>query len=321
MVDYRCSHRINSFFIDWLVLEKILVIAGPTASGKTDVSIKLAARFNGEIIGVDSRQIYKSIPIGTAQPSKDQLKTIPHHLIAVKELGDAISAGEYAKLVDEKIQLILDKNKTAILCGGTGLYFKTLFEGIFLGSETNLDIRNRLEKEYDKNKEELYNKLQLIDPNYVLKVHINNKKRLVRALELYELTGKSMTENFSLNNKKSNFYNNFFTIYLKMSRKTLHERISKRTIFMVENGLVEEVKSVLDNNYNIEHLDYIGFDEIVFYLNNKISLDEAVEKIVIRTRQYAKRQLKWFDIQDFDLIINADDINSNDIVDKVTQIY
>ena len=319
MVDYRRSRRIDSFFIDWLVLEKILVIAGPTASGKTDVSIKLAAKFNGEIIGVDSRQIYKSIPIGTAQPSKDQLKTIPHHLIAVKELGDAISAGEYAKLVDEKIQLILDKNKTAILCGGTGLYFKTLFEGIFLGSETNLDIRNRLEKEYDKNKEELYNKLQLIDPNYVLKVHINNKKRLVRALELYELTGKSMTENFSLNNKKSNFYNNFFTIYLKMSRKTLHERISKRTIFMVENGLVEEVKSVLDNNYNIEHLDYIGFNEIVFYLNNKISLDEAVEKIVIRTRQYAKRQLKWFDIQD--LIINADDINSNDIVDKVAQIY
>ena len=319
MVDYRRSRRIDSFFIDWLVLEKILVIAGPTASGKTDVSIKLAAKFNGEIIGVDSRQIYKSIPIGTAQPSKDQLKTIPHHLIAVKELGDAISAGEYAKLVDEKIQLILDKNKTAILCGGTGLYFKTLFEGIFLGSETNLDIRNRLEKEYDKNKEELYNKLQLIDPNYVLKVHINNKKRLVRALELYELTGKSMTENFSLNNKKSNFYNNFFTIYLKMSRKTLHERISKRTIFMVENGLVEEVKSVLDNNYNIEHLDYIGFNEIVFYLNNKISLDEAVEKIIIRTRQYAKRQLKWFDIQD--LIINADDINSNDIVDKVAQIY
>ena len=304
MVDYRCSHRIDSFFIDWLVLEKILVIAGPTASGKTDVSIKLAARFNGEIIGVDSRQIYKSIPIGTAQPSKDQLQT-----------------GEYAKLVDEKIQLILDKNKTAILCGGTGLYFKTLFEGIFLGSETNLDIRNRLEKEYDKNKEELYNKFQLIDPTYALKIHINNKKRLVRALELYELTGKSMTENFSLNNKKSNFYNNFFTIYLKMSRKTLHERISKRTIFMVENGLVEEVKSVLDNNYNIEHLDYIGFDEIVFYLNNKISLDEAVEKIVIRTRQYAKRQLKWFDIQDFDLIINADDINSNDIVDKVAQIY
>ena len=130
-----------------------------------------------------------------------------------------------------------------------------------------------------------------------------------------------MTENFSLNNKKSEFYNKFFTIYLKMSRKTLHERILKRTIFMVENGLIEEVKSVLDNNYDIEHLDYIGFDEIISYLSNKISLDEAVEKIVIRTRQYAKRQLKWFDIQDFDLIINADNTNSNDIVDKVAQIY
>ena len=303
------------------MLEKILTIAGPTASGKTDASIQLAERFNGEIIGVDSRQIYKSIPIGTAQPSKDQLKTIPHHLIAVKELGETISAGEYAKLVDKKIQLILDKNKTAILCGGTGLYFKTLFEGIFSGSETNLDIRNRLDKEYDNNKEEIYSKLQLIDPDYALKVHINNKKRLIRALELYELTGKSMTENFSLNNKKSEFYNKFFTIYLKMSRKTLHERILKRTLFMVENGLIEEVKNVLDNNYNIEHLDYIGFNEIVSYLNSEISLDEAVEKIVIRTRQYAKRQLKWFDIQDFDLIINADYANSNDIVDKVAQIY
>ena len=277
------------------MLEKILTIAGPTASGKTDASIQLAERFNGEIIGVDSRQIYKSIPIGTAQPSKDQLKTIPHHLIAVKELGETISAGEYAKLVDKKIQLVLDKNKTAILCGGTGLYFKTLFEGIFSGSETNLDIRNRLDKEYDNNKEELYNKLELIDPDYALKVHINNKK--------------------------SEFYNKFFTIYLKMSRKTLHERILKRTLFMVENGLIEEVKSVLDNNYNIEHLDYIGFDEIVSYLNSEISLDEAVKKIVIRTRQYAKRQLKWFDIQDFDLIINADNTNSNDIVDKVAQIY
>ena len=153
------------------MLEKILTIAGPTASGKTDASIKLAERFDGEIIGVDSRQIYRSIPIGTAQPSKDQLKTIPHHLIAVKELGETISAGEYAKLVDKKIQLVLDKNKTAILCGGTGLYFKTLFEGIFSGSETNLDIRNRLDKEYDNNKEELYNKLQLIDPDYALKVH------------------------------------------------------------------------------------------------------------------------------------------------------
>ncbi|MED5451352.1 MAG: tRNA (adenosine(37)-N6)-dimethylallyltransferase MiaA [Candidatus Neomarinimicrobiota bacterium] len=303
------------------MLEKILAIAGPTASGKTDASIKLAERFDGEIIGVDSRQIYRSIPIGTAQPSKDQLETIPHHLIAVKELGETISAGEYAKLVDEKIQLVLNKNKTPILCGGTGLYFKTLFEGIFSGSETNLDIRNRLDKEYDNNKEELYSKLQLIDPDYALKVHINNKKRLIRALELYELTGKSMTENFSLNNKKSEFYNKFFTIYLKMSRKTLHERILKRTIFMVENGLIEEVKNVLDNNYNIEHLDYIGFDEIISYLSNKISLDEAVEKIVIRTRQYAKRQLKWFDIQDFDLIINADNTNSNDIVDKVAQIY
>tara|TARA_B100000427_G_scaffold113399_1_gene93998 strand:- start:195 stop:1103 length:909 start_codon:yes stop_codon:yes gene_type:complete len=302
-------------------LKNFFSIVGPTASGKTNLSIQLAERLNGEIIGVDSRQIYKSIPIGTAQPSKQELKTVPHHLIGIKDLNEPISAGEYIKLIDKKIYAIIDKKRTPILCGGTGLYFKTLFEGIFSESTTDINIRKRLEGEYDSNKKASYEKLQSIDPDYALKVHINNKKRLVRALELYEITGKNMSDNFASKNIKSDFHNRFFKIYLRMSRKTLHERILKRTLFMVKNGLIEEVQSVLDNNYNIEHLDYIGFNEIVSYLNSEISLDEAIEKIVIRTRQYAKRQLKWFDIQDFDLIINADNTNSNDIVDKIAQIY
>jgi len=301
-------------------LDKVFAISGPTSSGKTNLAIKLAQNIDGEVIGVDSRQIYKSIPIGTAQPSKKELDAIPHHLIGIKDLNEPISAGEYAKLVDEKIYEIIDRKKVPILCGGTGLYFKALFEGIFSESKTDLDVRKRLEKEYDIDKEVLYKKLESIDPNYALKVHINNKKRLIRALELYETTGKNMSDNFSSENEKSDFHDRFFTVYLKMSRPILQKRIVKRTNYMLENGLIEEVKNIIDKGYDVSQLDYIGFDEIASYLIANMSLEEACEKIIIRTRQYAKRQLKWFDAQEFNIVIDADNINSDDMVDKITQI-
>lgn len=301
-------------------MDKVFAISGPTSSGKTNLAIKLAQNIDGEVIGVDSRQIYKSIPIGTAQPSKKELDAIPHHLIGIKDLNEPISAGEYAKLVDEKIYEIIDRKKVPILCGGTGLYFKALFEGIFSESKTDLDVRKRLEKEYDIDKEVLYKKLESIDPNYALKVHINNKKRLIRALELYETTGKNMSDNFSSENEKSDFHDRFFTVYLKMSRPILQKRIVKRTNYMLENGLIEEVKNIIDKGYDVSQLDYIGFDEIASYLIANMSLQEACEKIIIRTRQYAKRQLKWFDAQEFNIVIDADDINSDDMVDKITQI-
>ncbi len=301
-------------------MNKVFAISGPTSSGKTNLAIKLAQKLDGEVVGVDSRQIYKSIPIGTAQPSKQELKIIPHHLIGIKDLNEPISAGEYAKLVDQKIYEIIDRKKIPILCGGTGLYFKALFEGIFSESKTDLDIRKRLEKEYDIDKESLYKKLQSIDPDYALKVHINNKKRLVRALELYEITGKNMSDNFSSENEKSDFHDRFFTVYLKMSRSILEKRIVNRTNYMIASGLIEEVKNIIDEKYDINQLDYIGFDEIASYLIGNISLDEACEKIIIRTRQYAKRQLKWFDSQKFDIVIDADNINSDDMVDKIAQI-
>ena len=301
-------------------MDKVFAISGPTSSGKTNLAIKLAQNIDGEVIGVDSRQIYKSIPIGTAQPSKKELDAIPHHLIGIKDLNEPISAGEYAKLVDEKIYEIIDRKKVPILCGGTGLYFKALFEGIFSESKTDLDIRKRLEKEYDIDKEVLYKKLESIDPNYALKVHINNKKRLIRALELYETTGKNMSDNFSSENEKSDFHDRFFTVYLKMSRPILQKRIVKRTNYMLENGLIEEVKNIIDKGYDVSQLDYIGFDEIASYLIANMNLEEACEKIIIRTRQYAKRQLKWFDAQEFNIVIDADNINSDDMVDKITQI-
>mgnify|MGYP006141611141 FL=1 len=296
-------------------------IVGPTGIGKTSLSIKLAKKLNSEIIGLDSRQIYKMIPIGTAQPSEQELSSIAHHLIGIKELSDTISAGEYVELVDKKIVEILDQKKIPILCGGTGLYLKSLVEGIFTGSQTDRSIRSFLEKEYDNGKSDaLYKELFSIDPEYSKKVHPNNKRRLIRALEIYKITGKNMTDNFKSDNKKSNFYKNFHTVYLRMSRETLEKRIYQRTLSMMESGMIEEVKFIKDKCYDIKHIDYIGFSEISSYLDKEISRKDTIERIHIRTRQYAKRQMKWFDNQSFDNVFDMDTNNVNDIVDKLVEM-
>tara|TARA_B110000495_G_scaffold50389_1_gene42183 strand:- start:337 stop:1248 length:912 start_codon:yes stop_codon:yes gene_type:complete len=302
-------------------LINFFTIVGPTGIGKTSLSIKLAKKLNSEIIGLDSRQIYKMIPIGTAQPSEQELSSIAHHLIGIKELSDTISAGEYVELVDKKIVEILDQKKIPILCGGTGLYLKSLVEGIFTGSQTDRSIRSFLEKEYDNGKSDaLYKELFSIDPEYSKKVHPNNKRRLIRALEIYKITGKNMTDNFKSDNKKSNFYKNFHTVYLRMSRETLEKRIYQRTLSMMESGMIEEVKFIKDKCYDIKHIDYIGFSEISSYLDKEISRKDTIERIHIRTRQYAKRQMKWFDNQSFDNVFDMDTNNVNDIVDKLVEM-
>ena len=302
-------------------MTNFFAIVGPTGIGKTSLSIKLAKKLNSEIIGLDSRQIYKMIPIGTAQPSEKDLKTIKHHLIGIKDLNESISAGEFMKLVDNKVAKILEKNKTPIICGGTGLYLKSLVDGIFIGSKTDANIRTDIEKEYDNgNSENLYKELISIDPEYSKKVHPNNKRRLVRALEIYKITGKNMTENFKSENKKSTFHKHIQTAYLRMSRKSLESIIYQRTLFMIENGMIEEVQYIKDNKYNIDHIDYIGFSEISSYLEKKISKEDVIERIHIRTRQYAKRQMKWFDNQSFDYVFDMDNISANDIVDKLVEI-
>ena len=301
-------------------MRKIFSIFGPTGIGKSSLSIKLAKKINGEIIGVDSRQIYDGISIGTAQPSKKQLDEIPHHLIGFKKLNEKISSGEYLQLIDSKIEDIFSRGKSPILCGGTGLYFKSLIEGIFEGSHTNIEIRKKLEADYKKDKVKLYNKLKKIDPKYSEKVHINNKKRLVRALEIFETTGIPLSENFSLSARKSKYVEYYFFVYLNANNSFLHPRIEERLIDMFDNGMIEEVEFIVNEHIDISHIDYIGFREIKEYLENKISIDKAMEKIFIRTRQYAKRQNKWFSSNKYDLSFNIEKNTSNDIVDKLTQI-
>lgn len=301
-------------------MKKIFSIFGPTGIGKSSLAIELAKKIDGEIIGVDSRQIYNGIPIGTAQPDSSQLNEVPHHLIGFRNLNEKISAGEYVELIDNKIDKIIQKNKSPILCGGTGLYFKSLKDGIFEGSHTNEDIRSRLEKEYEIDKEKLFRSLQKIDPDYSNKVHINNKKRLIRALEVFETTGKPMSENFDASSKNSRYANNFYFVYLKMHNDLLHPRILKRIQYMIDNGMIDEVEEIIRRKINISHIDYIGFKEISSFLNKEISINEAIENIFVRTRQYAKRQKKWFNVNVYDISFDLNEISKNDIVDKLIQI-
>ena len=301
-------------------MKKIFSIFGPTGIGKSSLAIELAKKIDGEIIGVDSRQIYNGIPIGTAQPDSSQLNEVPHHLIGFRKLNEKISAGEYVELIDNKIDKIIQKNKSPILCGGTGLYFKSLKDGIFEGSHTNEDIRSRLEKEYEIDKEKLFRSLQKIDPDYSNKVHINNKKRLIRALEVFETTGKPMSENFDASSKNSRYANDFYFVYLKMHNDLLHPRILKRIQYMIDDGMIDEVEEIIKHKINISHIDYIGFKEISSFLNREISINEAIENIFVRTRQYAKRQKKWFNVNAYDISFDLGEISKNDIVDKLIQI-
>ena len=301
-------------------MKKIFSIFGPTGIGKSSLAIELAKKIDGEIIGVDSRQIYNEIPIGTAQPYSSQLNEVPHHLIGFRNLNEKISAGEYVELIDNKIDKIIQKNKSPILCGGTGLYFKSLKDGIFEGSHTNEDIRSRLEKEYEIDKEKLFRSLQKIDPDYSNKVHINNKKRLIRALEVFETTGKPMSENFDSSSKNSRYANDFYFVYLKMHNDFLHPRILKRIKCMINDGMIDEVEEIIKRKINISHIDYIGFKEISSFLNKEISINEAIENIFVRTRQYAKRQRKWFNVNNYDISFDLHEISKNDIVDKLIQI-
>ena len=301
-------------------MKKIFSIFGPTGIGKSSLAIKLAKKIDGEIIGVDSRQIYSGIPIGTAQPNPSQLKEVPHHLIGFKKLSERISAGEYIELIDQKVDEIIQKNKSAILCGGTGLYFKSLKEGIFEGSHTNENIRSRLGEEYEIDKEKLFKTLQKIDPDYSNKVHINNKKRLIRALEVYESAGKPMSKNFDSLSKNSRYANDYYFVYLKMNNDFLHPRILKRIKYMIDDGMIDEVDEIIKRKINISHINYIGFKEISSFIKKEISINEAIENIFIRTRQYAKRQKKWFNVNNYDISFDLHQISKNDIVDKLIQI-
>ena len=285
----------------------VLAIVGPTAIGKTTVAIDVANKVNGEIIGLDSRQIYKGMAVGTAQPTIEELAAAPHHLIGVKDPDSPISAGKYAKLVLNLVKDISERGKEPIICGGAGLYYRAITKGIFSESETDLDVREKLIQEYEEiGPDGLLNRLQELDPEYAVKVHPNNKKRLIRALEIYTVTGKPPSEHFNRQEKFGTPILNLFTVLLTIDRKELDKRIAKRTAKMLNSGWIEETKMLRKGNDPIamHPMDSIGYRQIAAFLDGKLNKEELEAKIILRTCQYARRQLQWFRQENIDLTID-----------------
>ena len=276
---------------------KVIVIVGPTASGKTALSIELAKKINGEIISCDSMQIYKDLNIGSAKPTIEEMQGIKHYLIDEIEPTQRFSVAEYKKRAEKAIEEIIKKGKTPIVVGGTGLYANSLIYGIEY-NEIKYDekYRNELMKfaQTEEGLESLFEKAKKIDPKAMEKISKNDKKRIIRILEKYNSTGATKTEQEKETRKKEVKYD-YKVFALNMERSVLYERINKRVDIMLEQGLIEEVKNIL-KKYNEfpTAMQAIGYKEIVEYFNGDLTKQEAIEKIKQESRRYAKRQITWF---------------------------
>ncbi len=276
---------------------KVIVIAGPTASGKTSLGIKLAKRINGEIISADSMQIYIDMTIGTAKPSLEEMQGIPHYLIGFISPDERYSVANFKNDAEKKISQIIEKGKVPIIVGGTGLYIDSLVLGIeYPEIEYDEKYRNELMKKAESAEglNKLYEEAKTIDPNAIEKISNNDKKRIVRILEVYHVTGKTKTE-LELESRKNGIKYDYKVFAIGMDREKLYDRINRRVDMMIENGLVEEVKNVI-NKYNKfpTAMQGLGYKEVVEYLNGEFTKEEMIDIIKQETRRYAKRQLTWF---------------------------
>lgn len=269
---------------------KGVVILGPTAVGKTSLSIKLAKKLNTEIISADSAQVYTGMDIGTAKVNLEEAQGILHHMIDILEPIKKYNVGEFQKRVNTILEKFENDKKIPILVGGTGLYINSVTNGLAELPQSEPKLRETLES---KSAEELYKELERIDPCAAKDIHPNNKRRVERAVEIFHLTGEKFSVISKRNIKKNNF--NFIKIGLERDRNNLYERINLRVDLMVQEGLIKEVKKLYTiYGENLRKINVIGYSEIIDYIKNKITLEEALLLIKQNSRRYAKRQFTWF---------------------------
>lgn len=300
---------------------KILVLAGPTAVGKTALSIELAKKLNGEIISTDSMQIYKYMDIGSAKITTEEMDGIKHHMIDVTTPDKPFSVVDFKNMAQPIIDDLLSKDKLPILTGGTGLYINALTCNMNFTDATN-DEAYRLElEELAKEHGDIYihNMLKDIDPVSYESIHPNNRKRVIRALEVYKVTNKP----FSSFNAGEDLYKSKYDVHyyvLNMDREKLYQRINKRVDIMFEKGLLNECIKLKENGYNslMQAMQGIGYKEVLMYLENSISLEEATEMIKQGSRNYAKRQLTWFRKDPRAIFLNKDELSDEEIINIIT---
>ena len=276
---------------------KVIVIGGPTASGKTALSIELAKRINGEIVSCDSMQIYKDMDIGSAKPSLEEMQGIKHYMIDIVRPDMRFSVAEYKKQAESAIEEILKKDKMPIIVGGTGLYANSLIYGIEY-KEIDFDEEYRKELELKASEPNglkgLYEIAKKIDNEAIQKISPNDKKRIIRVLEIYHSTGKTKTQQ-EADSRKNGVKYDYRVFAIDIERNILYDRINKRVDIMIKNGLIQEVENLLKKYDKFPTaMQGLGYKEVVQYLKGEISKQEMIEKIKQETRRYAKRQLTWF---------------------------
>ncbi|MBR4497001.1 MAG: tRNA (adenosine(37)-N6)-dimethylallyltransferase MiaA [Acholeplasmatales bacterium] len=286
-------------------MKRVIVLVGPTAVGKTKISIELAKKYNLDVISGDSVAVYKRLDIGSAKPTKEEMDGVKHHLIDVLEPNEQFDVATFQRMARE----IIDKNELSLICGGTGLYVQSvLFNYEFKAQKRDNDYSLKYK---DLSNSELFELLLKKDPNIDKeKLHPNNRKRVLRALEVMDELHESI---HSFNKKKEALYD-YFIIYLNLDRETLYERINKRVDIMVKDGLIDEVKALYDDGI---YPHAIGYQELVPYFKGEISLDSAIEEIKKNTRHLAKRQETWFKNQMDSHFYNVDINNINNTINEI----
>ncbi|MDO8993939.1 tRNA (adenosine(37)-N6)-dimethylallyltransferase MiaA [Daejeonella sp.] len=298
----------------------LIVIAGPTAAGKTSLAIQVAKHFKTEIISADSRQFYREMSIGTAKPSKEELAAVRHHLIDSHSILDSFSVGDFEKAVINLLEKLFKTHNQVVLVGGSGLFINAVcngFDELPVASEETRNALNQILAE--KGIEHLREKLKKVDPVYYSEVDIHNPQRLIRALEVYESTGNPFSSYRTKTAKQRDF--NIIKLAISQNRGKLYEQINLRVDQMVENGLIEEVEGLNDYRH-LNALNTVGYSEIFEYFDGKLSKEEAIDKIKQNTRRFAKRQLtwfkksediKWFDPREYDSILNYLDAETSSL--------
>lgn len=276
---------------------KVLVIVGPTASGKTALSIECAKKFNGEVISSDSMQIYKDMDIGTAKVTKEEAQGIKHYLVDFVSPSERYSVSDFKRDAEEALEEILAKGKTPIVVGGTGLYVNSLIYGIdYQDMEYDKEYRDELmeKAQTEEGLKSLYEEALKIDPEAMEKISPNDKKRITRVLEIYKQTGLTKTKQEELSRLKELKYD-FRVFAITMPREELYERINLRVDLMIKDGLIEEVENLLKKYDSFPTaMQGLGYKEVVEYLDGTLTKEEMIDKIKQETRRYAKRQLTWF---------------------------
>lgn len=293
---------------------KIIIICGPTASGKTALAVEVAKKLNSEVISADSMYIYKGLNIGTAKPTKDEQQGIVHHLIDVVSPFDSFTVSNYKNTAQPIINKLINEDKIPVICGGTGFYINSLLYDLSYGNgNDNPEVREKYKNLASKNGNKyVYDILKSVDPISAEKLHFNDVKRVIRALEIYENGCKK-------SDIKDEFIPkyNYFAYSINHDRKTLYDRINTRVDFMIKNGLIDEVKSLVKSgvNRNLQCMQAIGYKEVFDYLDGIISIEELVDLIKLNTRHYAKRQLTYF--KKIPNLINLEPTNVDNLSDII----